>query len=64
MFDDVKDTVHLGLWAAAGLAVLLAAGVIGGLWVHEWQQARGSKAASLPLVAHMAAKAAVSNAAP
>lgn len=40
MFDDVEDKVHLALWSLGGLALLLISGVLGGLWLGEWQQTR------------------------
>ena len=44
MFDDLEDGSHLGLWAAAGLLVLLLLGLAGGLWV---QQHRASQKVAL-----------------
>jgi hypothetical protein len=61
MFDDVEDNVHLGLWAAAGVAALLLAGVFGGLWVREWQQARSAKTASTPSLNSLASAARLVN---
>ena len=39
MFDDLEDGSHLGLWAAAGLLVMLLLGLAGGLWVQQHREA-------------------------
>ncbi|HSI51828.1 MAG TPA: hypothetical protein VLA61_26465 [Ideonella sp.] len=40
MFDDLEDGSHLGLWAAAGLLVMLLLGLVGGLWVQQHREAK------------------------
>jgi len=39
MFDDLEDA-HLGTWAFIGVTCLLLAGLMGGLWIKEWQLSR------------------------
>jgi len=46
MFDDLEDGSHLGLWAAAGLLVMLLLGLVGGLWVQQHREAKALRVSS------------------
>lgn len=54
MFDDLEVGSHQGVWIASVLLALLLAGVAGGLWVRDWQQARAGARATGPALPTMA----------